>query len=75
MTGRRMTEDEDFSHRANRTTTAGARKTARRVLIAPHHKFVTHGPSQLLAHCAGCISALPTLGIRESSVPGGTHDD
>jgi len=29
-------KDEDFSHRANRTITAGTRKTARRVRIASH---------------------------------------
>ena len=35
-------KDEDFSHRANRTTAAGARKTARSVRIASHCEFATH---------------------------------
>jgi hypothetical protein len=35
-------KDEDVSHRANRTMTAGARKTARRMRIASLYKFATH---------------------------------
>lgn len=35
-------KDEDFTHRANRTITAGTRKTARRVRIASHYEFATH---------------------------------
>ena len=35
-------EDEDFSHRANRTITAGTCKTARRVRISSHYYFATH---------------------------------
>jgi len=35
-------KDEDFSHRANRTITAGTCKTARRVRIASHCEFATH---------------------------------
>jgi len=35
-------KDEDLSHRANRTTTAGTCKTARRVRIASHYEFATH---------------------------------
>ena len=35
-------KDEDFSHRANRTTAAGARKTARGVRVASHYQFATH---------------------------------
>jgi hypothetical protein len=35
-------KDEDFSHPANRTITAGPCKTARRVRIASHWKFATH---------------------------------
>ena len=35
-------KDEDLSHRANRTTAAGARKTARGVRIASHYEFATH---------------------------------
>ena len=35
-------KDEDLSHRANRTTTAGTCKTARRVRIASHWEFATH---------------------------------
>ena len=35
-------KDEDFSHRANRTITAGTCKTARRVRIASHWEFATH---------------------------------
>ena len=38
MTG----QDEDFSHRANRTMTARACKAARRVRIASHWDFATH---------------------------------
>jgi hypothetical protein len=34
-------QDEDFSHRANRTTTAGTCKTARRVRITSHWEFAT----------------------------------
>jgi hypothetical protein len=34
-------KDEDFSHRANRTTTASACKAARRVRIASHWEFAT----------------------------------
>jgi hypothetical protein len=35
-------KDEDFTHRADRTITAGTRKTARRVRIASHYEFATH---------------------------------
>ncbi len=35
-------KDEDFSHRANRTTTAGTCKTARGVRVASHCEFATH---------------------------------
>jgi len=35
-------KDEDVSHRANRTITAGTCKTARRVRIASHWEFATH---------------------------------
>jgi hypothetical protein len=35
-------KDEDFTHRANRTITAGACKTARRVRIASNYEFATH---------------------------------
>jgi len=35
-------KDEDLSHRANRTTTAGTCKTARRVRITSHWEFATH---------------------------------
>jgi hypothetical protein len=35
-------KDDDFSHRANRTTAAGARKTARGVRVASHYQFATH---------------------------------
>ena len=35
-------KDEDFTHRANRTTTASACKAARRVRIASHCEFATH---------------------------------
>jgi hypothetical protein len=35
-------KDGDFSRRANRTITAGARKTARGVRIASHCEFATH---------------------------------
>ena len=35
-------KDEDFSHRANRTTAAGARKTARSVWISSDYEFATH---------------------------------
>jgi len=35
-------KDEDFSHRANRTITAGTCNTARRVRVASHCEFATH---------------------------------
>ena len=35
-------KDEDLSHRAKRTMTASACKTARRVRIASHCEFATH---------------------------------
>ena len=35
-------KDEDFSHRVERTITAGTCKTARRVRIASHWEFATH---------------------------------
>ena len=35
-------KDEDLSHRANRTMTASACKTARRVRVASHCEFATH---------------------------------
>ena len=35
-------KDEDFTHRPNRTITAGPCKTARRVRIASHYEFATH---------------------------------
>ncbi len=35
-------KDQDVTHRANRTITAGTCKTARRVRIASHWKFATH---------------------------------
>jgi hypothetical protein len=35
-------KDEDFSHRANRTTAACARKTARSVRVASHCQFAIH---------------------------------
>jgi len=37
-------QDEDVSHRANRITTAGTCKTARRVRITSHWEFATHTP-------------------------------
>jgi hypothetical protein len=37
-------KDEDFSHRTSRTTTAGTRKTARRVRLASDREFATHRP-------------------------------
>jgi hypothetical protein len=33
---------EDFTHWADRTITAGTRKTARRVRIASNYEFATH---------------------------------
>jgi hypothetical protein len=36
-------KDEDFSHRANRTMSASTCKAARRVRIASHCEFATHG--------------------------------
>jgi hypothetical protein len=38
-------KDEDLSHRANRTMTAGTCQSARRVRIASHYEFATHTPS------------------------------
>ena len=38
-------KDEDFSHRANRTITAGTCRTARRARIASHCEFATHSRS------------------------------
>jgi hypothetical protein len=35
-------KDEDFSHRANRTITAGTCKTARGVWISSDYEFATH---------------------------------
>ena len=35
-------EDEDFTHRANRTKTASTCKTARRARTASHYGFATH---------------------------------
>ena len=35
-------KDEDFTHWANRTISAGPCKTARRVRIASHWEFATH---------------------------------
>jgi hypothetical protein len=35
-------KDEEFTHRANRTITAGTRKTARGARIASHWEFATH---------------------------------
>jgi len=35
-------KDEDLSHRANRTITAGTCKTARRAPIASHYEFAAH---------------------------------
>jgi len=37
-------KDEDFTHRADRTITAGTRKTARRVRIASNCEFATQRP-------------------------------
>jgi len=57
-------KDDDFSHRANRTTAAGARKTARGVRVASHCEFATYRDScgdQLCApdRCwAACITNL-----------------
>jgi hypothetical protein len=39
-------KDDDFSHRANRTPAAGARKAARRVRVAFHWEFATHTYSE-----------------------------
>ena len=38
-------QDEDFSHRANRTITTGTFKTPRGVRIASHYEFATHRPA------------------------------
>jgi len=40
-------KDEDVSHRANRTATAGTCKTARRVRITSHWEFATHRRASL----------------------------
>jgi hypothetical protein len=47
-------KDEDFTHRANRTITAGTRKTARRVRIASHHEFATHKATEVLTPSCSC---------------------
>ena len=42
-------KDEDFTHWADRTITAGTRKTARRVRIDSHCEFATHWSSNRLS--------------------------
>jgi hypothetical protein len=46
-------KDEDFSHRANRTITAGTCKTARRVRVASHCEFATHTSDRSLPFFRG----------------------
>jgi hypothetical protein len=41
-------KDDDFSLRSNRISTAGARKTARRVRVASHYQFATDSSSLLI---------------------------
>jgi hypothetical protein len=54
-------KDEDITHRANRTITAGTCKTARRARIASHCEFATH--RSLVAHRDILVSSvnLPVL--------------
>jgi hypothetical protein len=69
-------KDENFSHRANRTITAGARKTARRVRVASHCEFATDtvaAPMLKPVGVPGGGAALPPsdfgslLGLQRSS--------
>jgi hypothetical protein len=53
-------KDDDFSHRANRTITAGARKTARGVRISSDYEFAIH---RLTAPTAA-VAGLPTNEVR-----------
>ena len=41
-------KDQDVTHPANRTITAGTCKTARRVRIASHWEFATHRPGKFI---------------------------
>jgi len=48
-------KEEDFSHRANRTITAGTCKTARRLRIASHYEFATHSVKMRIAGVRGNV--------------------
>jgi hypothetical protein len=52
-------KDEDLSHRANRTITAGTCKTARRVRIASHWEFATNRQKRQAADKQPATHAFP----------------
>jgi hypothetical protein len=76
-------KDEDFTHRANRTITAGTCKTALRVRIASNYEFATHtgvddfedSGSAALASSVAAISrpALRSPSINCSTSSGWIH--